>query len=352
MLAGWRFGAMNGLLVAACVAVALGGVWPLVAYALVLVSVTLGDETAGDEARRADPAHAAFYMLMLRLTLPLMLGLFVLTMLQLGGWFGPPESVAVIGSLLLAGLFAGAAATNVAHELIHRREDSSDWVVGRWLLAFTADTSFAIEHVHGHHRTVGTLADPATARRGETLYAFLIRSTFGQIASAFRFEAARLARLGLPVWSLHNRVLRGQIMTLALAVLALLLAGLAGVGACVLIAVQGKFYLEAVNYIEHYGLVRVQGSRFEERHAWNSNRAVSGALLYNLPRHSGHHMVASKPFWTLAPEAGAPMLPFGYKTMILVALVPPLFRRLMAPRLADWDQRLASEPERAMLTAA
>jgi alkane 1-monooxygenase len=323
-----------------------------VVFALTVALVTIGDEATGDEVARFDPAAVTFYDTMLRATLPLLALVAGLGMARVSGLLGPVSWIEIVPTLLAMGLMAGAAGTNVAHELIHRPEESRDWLIGRWLLAFTADTGFAIEHVHGHHRHVGTAKDPATARRGETVYAFVLRSTAGQIASAWRFEAARLTRAGLATWSRHNRVLRGQVMTLALMGVAALIGGPTGILAFIVMAVQGKTYLEAVNFIEHYGLAREPGRRVLPHHSWNSHRAVSGALLYNLPRHAGHHMVATRPFWNLEADPGAPMLPVGYKTMILLALFPPLFRRVIAAPLADWDTRLASETERAQAQAA
>ncbi|MGL4974661.1 MAG: fatty acid desaturase, partial [Bosea sp. (in: a-proteobacteria)] len=155
---------------------------------------------------------------------------------------------------------------------------------------------------------------------------------------------------GLGVWSWQNLVLRGQLMSLAVTAAAYALAGWTGVAVFLLVALQGKIYLELVNYVEHYGLVRLPGSRVEPRHAWNCYHIVSSARLYNLPRHSHHHMFAAKPFWALEADPEAPTLPYGYKTMIVIALVPPLWHRIVDPMLADWDTRFASESERGLLT--
>jgi fatty acid desaturase len=153
----------------------------------------------------------------------------------------------------------------------------------------------------------------------------------------------------LQVWSLRNRVITGQLMSLALVAGAWALGGIWGVAAFAVAGVQGKMYLELVNYIEHYGLVRAPGGRIEPRHAWNTYRRISSALLYNLPRHSHHHMFATKPFWTLEREADGPTYPHGYMSMILISLVPPLWRSKVDPLLAEWDATAASEAERAIL---
>ncbi len=361
-----RYGTMNLIALAWIAATLAGGAWGWAVYVGAALLTTVGDEASGRDLETLGPGGRLFYDLNLYATLPLVASGVVLTL----GHFGPDWLFAPVwallgldlaaaraatgawslaGLLVAGGLVVGAAGVNVAHELMHRTGNRAAWLSSRWLLAFTFDTTFAIEHVHGHHRYVGTERDPATARRGETALAFVIRSTLGQIAGAFRFEAARLARKGQGPWTLSNMALRGQLMSLALLVASWLLAGWVGVAAFVALGVQGKIYLELVNYVEHYGLVRAPGGRIEPRHAWNCYNVVSNAVLYNLPRHSHHHMFAAKPFWALEADADAPQLPYGYKTMVLVALIPPLWRRIVDPRLAHWDSHFASDEERAIL---
>lgn len=253
-----------------------------------------------------------------------------------------------LGALPGCALLTAAAATTVGHELVHRTLKPLHMAWGRWLLAFTFDTSFAIEHVHGHHARVSTFEDPASARRGETVYGFLFRSTWGQLRSAWQLERRRLERKGLPAFSWHNRFLRGWPMSAALASLAWALGGPRALLFFVLSGILGKAVLETINFVEHYGLVRLPGSRVEPRHSWNSNAWLSSTVLYNLTRHSDHHAEGGKPYWRLQPMPDAPMLPFGYMAMLLLAMVPPLFRALMAPRLRDWDAGHASPDERAL----
>jgi hypothetical protein len=117
----------------------------------------------------------------------------------------------------------------------------------------------------------------------------------------------------------------------------------------VLAGIQGKFYLEAVDYIEHFGLVRVPGQPVEPRHSWNSYRRVSNGMLYNLPRHANHHRFATKPYWQLEVEPGSPEMPHGYLSMMVLALVPSVWERVITPKLAQWDTTMASDAERALL---
>jgi alkane 1-monooxygenase len=141
-------------------------------------------------------------------------------------------------------------------------------------------------------------------------------------------------------------------MTLALMGAAFGLGGLRALGFFVASGLLGKAVLECVNYVEHYGLVRVPGTPVAPRHSWNSNAWMSSTVLYNLTRHSDHHAEGSKPFWRLRPLPEAPTLPTGYMGMILLTLVPPLFRHVMGPRLAHWDAHHAQAAERDLARQA
>ena len=121
----------------------------------------------------------------------------------------------------------------------------------------------------------------------------------------------------------------------------------------VLSALAGRSVLEAVNYFEHYGLVRDPDQPVEPRHSWNSNKRLSNVVLFNLARHSHHHAEGDAQFWQLRSYRDAPTLPYGYLTcMLLVYLVPGWYRNRMTPLLLDWDRRYASAGERRLAAAA
>jgi Fatty acid desaturase len=359
-----HYALMNALLVANIAAMLTGGVWPWVSFLGAVLLSSAVDEAAGDDLRDTSGAPVRFLDAMLYLTLPLV----ALNVIVLAHLFGTGDPVGfgialglfgvdleaarvangpwpLLGAILAVGLFTGAAGTNVAHELTHRTDRPGSMIAGRWLLAFSFDTSFSIEHVYGHHRNVCTRDDPATARRGEYVLAFALRSFWHGNLSAWRIERERLSRKGLPILSRWNRFLTGQAMSLALVAAVWWIGSWPAVLAFAATGLQGKLYLELVNYIEHYGLVRAPGQRVETRHSWNTYRLVSSGLLYNLPRHSNHHRFATKPFWTLEPEPDGPTYPHGYMTMLLIALVPPLFNRIVAPRLEEWDRTQATAEE-------
>ncbi len=347
----------------------LGGPWFWAGLILAVVFVSLTDELLGSTRIAYEDLNRVYMDAVLYATLPFMLllsallatycsafdpfglvQLFAVAGIDLAANRAATTSTDLIGGMMTLGIVAGSAGVNVAHELMHRVHSKLDLAVSRWLLAFTCDTTFAIEHVFGHHRHVATDKDPATAQRGEPFFAFLARSTLGQIKGAFEIEARRLTNRGEGIWSLNNRAVRGQLMSIALLTFFAYAAGFTGTFAFFVIAIVGKTHLEAVNYVEHYGLVRVPGSKVAARHSWDCYRKVSSFLLYNLTRHADHHLDAQKPYWSLEARNDAPMLPYGYMTMMLIAFVPPLWRKVMDPRLAAWDREFASSQERAWLS--
>lgn len=247
-----------------------------------------------------------------------------------------------VGVTLSVGLTAGAIGITFAHELVHR---PGRWerALGEVLLASVSYAHFAIEHVHGHHRYVATMRDPATARFGETLYAFLPRTLFGSLRSAWRLEQARLKR-GRTSASWSNRFGRYAITQAAIYSVVGYALGAAGVVAFAAQAFVAVALLETINYIEHYGLRRreIAPGRYEPVmpwHSWNSCHRVSNWVLINLARHADHHLVAGKRYQLLAHLGEAPQLPAGYGTMVIVAMLPPLWRRVMHPRVEAWRSR-------------
>ncbi len=255
-------------------------------------------------------------------------------------------------AVLLTGLLIGLIGTITAHELTHRTWDRVSMAIGRWLLAFSFDTIFAIEHVYGHHRYVSTREDPATAPRGRNVYAHILASTFKGNVSAWKIERQRLRRKGHALFSWRNAVLRGHAMSFGLVVLAWAMGGGAAAAFFILCALWGKALLEIVNYMEHYGMVRNPATPVQPRHSWNTNRRISSWSMFNLTRHSHHHAQGEVPYHDLKPFADAPMMIGGYLTTILVAMIPPLWHRLMTPKVLEWDRLYASDEEKELAARA
>ncbi len=337
----------------------LGGNWLVASIVLVwLVAVPL-DETVGDDWSTKS-RKGTFLTAILYLQLPTLAAATFFFAYYLSDWtfLGEainqarlatrPWQVFVVGISL--GVFYGVAGINVAHELVHRPSRPAV-TVGRWLLSFSFDTGFSLEHVYGHHLHVATGRDPATARRGQGFWSFFGRMVTRANANAWEIEKRFLKKRNQSVFSHHNRFLRGQLMSLAWVALFFAADGFEGVLVFLLLALNGKIYLELTNYIEHYGLVRAPGTRVSERHSWNSGRRVSNWLLFNLPRHSDHHMRPLRPYWELDSRRDAPQLPYGYFLMAALATVPPLFRRRMKPLLERWDEEFATPEERDLAAA-
>jgi alkane 1-monooxygenase len=233
----------------------------------------------------------------------------------------------------------GGIAINTAHELGHKRANSERWL-SRVALAQTGYGHFFIEHNRGHHVRVATPEDPASSRLGESFWAFLPRTVSGSLRSAWSIEGARLHRLGKSHWSWHNDLLSAWAMTIGLFAVLAIVFGPVVLPFLLLQAILGFSLLEVVNYLEHYGLRRNkrEDGRFERclpEHSWNSNNVASNVLLYHLQRHSDHHANPTRRYQALRHVKEAPQLPTGYAGMIVLAWFPPLWRRVMDPRLLD-----------------
>jgi alkane 1-monooxygenase len=191
-----------------------------------------------------------------------------------------------------------------------------------------------VEHYRGHHPRAATFEDPASARRGESLWRFLPRTLGGSFKSAWRLEAAQLRQLRRG-WQ-HSALLWATVAQgVAALLIGLWLGPLALLFWCVQ-AVYAVFLLEAINYIEHYGLQRsLRGPRpeaFGVMHAWNADHLLTNCTVANLQRHSDHHMHAWKPYPELEALPG-PQLPSGYAGCLFLASLPPLWFAVMHRRL-------------------
>ena len=247
------------------------------------------------------------------------------------------------------GLFIGIMGTVPGHELVHRKKSKFDMFMGNWLLALSWDCAFAVEHVHGHHKNVGTPSDPATARRGENIYLFIIKATLKEHRDAWKIELSQMKRRNIPVWSIKNKMILGYFRSASIVILAFFIGGLKGALFFLLFSFIAKALLEVINFSEHYGLVRVQGEPVMPRHSWNSNSTLSSTYLYNVTRHSSHHEKANLKYWELRSYQDAPMMPQGYLAMLYMALfLPNYFHKVMAKKLIDWDNRFASDEERML----
>ncbi|NUS95309.1 MAG: alkane 1-monooxygenase, partial [Nocardia sp.] len=231
---------------------------------------------------------------------------------------------------------------NTAHELGHKKV-GLERRLSRIALAQSAYGHFYIEHNRGHHVRVATREDPASARLGESFWAFFPRSVCGGLRSAWALERTRLQRLGCRPWNRRNDILTAWLLTAVLYTALVFVFGLALLPYLLLQAVVGFSLLEAVNYMEHYGLARQRtpSGRYERptpAHSWNSDHLVTNLFMYHLQRHSDHHAFPTRRYQSLRTWEQAPALPTGYAGMIVLAYLPPLWRRVMDKRvIAHYD---------------
>ena len=261
------------------------------------------------------------------------------------------SAIEKIGAAISIGCVGGIA-INTAHELGHKRPKHERWL-SKIALAQSGYGHFFIEHNRGHHVRVATPEDPASSRLGESFYAFWPRTVSGSLRSAWGLEKRRLARRDLHPFRLSNDVLNAWLMTAVLWGGVLLWLGIEALPYLLIQGFIGLSLLEVVNYLEHYGMLRQKvqhGSveRYERvlpSHSWNSNNIATNVFLYHLQRHSDHHANPTRRYQALRNFKESPVLPTGYAGMILLALVPPLWRTVMDPRVAahfDGDLTLAN----------
>lgn len=309
---------------------------PVVMYTLIpLLDALLGEDRANPpDAVVAGLESDRWYLGVLMLFVPLQLGLTLH-----GAWLagqGGLSAAAFAGLVVTVGGINGVA-INTAHELGHKHAAWERWL-SRIVLAPVAYGHFFVEHNRGHHRRVATPDDPASARLGESFWAFLPRTVVGGLRSAWGLERERLAGRGLPAWHWRNQCLQAWALTVLLWGALVLWQGAGVLLFLVAQAAYGASLLEVVNYLEHYGLRRRQDAqgRFERcapEHSWNSNHRVSNLFLYHLQRHSDHHAHPARRYQALRHFDEAPQLPSGYAGLLLVAYVPALWYRLMDPRV-------------------
>ena len=338
----------------ALLSITQGGLWvlslPLFAWWL----LSLLDALTGLNLDNADPqipeGHLFWYRLVTLIWFPVQAALLVFALAAVPGaeHLDTHEKVLIFFGL---GIVSGTIGTNYAHELMHQKTRLERWLADL-LLASVLYSHFRTEHLLVHHRYVGTPKDAVTARYNEGFHRYFPRVLRQSFVSALGAEAARLRRKGVSPWSFANPFWRYAFLQAVWVALALGLGGPEGLALFLVCAATAIWQLELVNYVEHYGLTRkhLGEGRYEHvkpRHSWNAAHRASNWLLINLQRHSDHHYKPDRRFPLLQtyPEDEAPQLPYGYPVMTTLALVPPLWRRVMNPRVRAWRRHFYPEIE-------
>jgi alkane 1-monooxygenase len=250
-----------------------------------------------------------------------------------------------LGLFFGMGVISGTIGITYAHELMHQKSAVERWL-GDLLMASVLYSHFRSEHLRVHHAHVGTPKDAVTARYNEGFHRYFPRVLWQCARSAWEVEAAMLARRNLPALHRSNPFWRYAALQLAMLALALALGGWPGLGFFAMQAFVAVWQLELVDYIEHYGLTRrhLGDGKYEHvlpRHSWNAAHKASNWLLINLQRHSDHHYKPDRRFPLLQSHDAdaAPQLPYGYPVMTALAMVPPLWTRVMNRRVREWRKQ-------------
>ncbi|MEM7190499.1 MAG: alkane 1-monooxygenase, partial [Pseudomonadota bacterium] len=315
-------------------AAANGGWWIAAPFVWGWFAIGLLDKVVGLDTENMDPSTRESMLFWHKLVtwawLPGQIALiaYVFWQFSIPGHLSTGEA---IGVALGLGVATGGIGITYAHELVHQRNRWEKWA-GEALLVTTTYGHFATEHVFGHHITVATPADPVSARRGESLYAFMLRAVPGSLISAWKIDRDRLIKRKLPLWHRSNPFWRYGLGAAACYAFAFAMVGWWGVALFAIQSAMAIFQLEAVNYVEHYGLQRQYkgNGKFERvgpHHSWNASHRFSNWLLINLQRHSDHHFRPDRRFPLLQHYSWseAPQLPLGYALMIAIATNPPLW---------------------------
>lgn len=270
------------------------------------------------ETSRPSPLAEKFYFFAVAVLVPISIGI---------GYLQYEQQTTLAGQIaiiLSTGIIGGFIGINTAHELAHRRE--SLWQnIAQWNLLWVSFTHWGIEHVYGHHKNVATPEDPATSRMNEWIYTYWLRSYFNGLQDAWKIGNKNKLALWTGLQFLLYSALYWQI----------------GAKALVFFLSQSLvaiLLLQTVDYIEHYGLLRKKKEQnfyegVKPHHSWDSELAFSNYSLLNLGLHSHHHAKASLPYHQLKPQTNPHQMPFGYSLMSLIALLPPLYFKIMNPRI-------------------
>lgn len=328
--------------------VIMGGWWVLLLPAVTWLAFSLLDAVVGLELDNADLSATDDDLFWYRMITMAWMPLQFLTVFGLI-WYVPQAAHLgtweAIGVFFGVGVITGTVGINFSHELMHQRNKLERWWADL-LLAMVLYSHFRSEHLLVHHRYVATPKDTVTARYNEGFHRFYPRVILEGLLSAFGAERAMLARKNKPWTDLSNPFFKYWALQGACLLLAIALGGLSGLGLFLLQAGVAIWQLELVNYIEHYGLTRkhLGDGKYEHvqpHHSWNAAQKASNWLLINLQRHSDHHYKPDRRFPVLQTygEDEAPQLPYGYPVMTMAAMVPPLWRRIMNPRVRAWRAR-------------
>ena len=330
-------------------AINFGGWLTLGAIIYVLMIIPVLDFLLGMSKQnldlKTDVKELIYHNLVTWIWVPVQLFLIFFVLYSLGNDSSAYSPMEIIGLAVSLGFVTGGIGITYAHELIHQK-NRFERFLGEILLGTTLYSHFCIEHLHGHHVNVGTPKDPVSAHKGQNFFEFYPRAVIGSFISAIQIQDTMLKRKGDRFFNLKNPFLRYLLFYSFLIASSYALAGWLGIGVFVLQAVVAFSLLEIINYVEHYGLRRRknENGKYEHvqtYHSWNSSYHLTNLFLINLQRHSDHHKHPSRRYPLLQHHENkyAPELPFSYPVMLILALVPPVWFKIMNPLVDEWERR-------------
>lgn len=297
-----------------------------------------------EEVYNHKKAHP-FFDWLLYINVPLQYGLLFFTLYLL--CFSNLPLWILIGKAWSMGICCAVLGINTAHELGHRKS-KFERILAKLLLLSASYMHFIVVHNRGHHHYVATPLDPATARRNETVFKYLIRSVFMGYLSGWHMENERLKKNGQKAFSIHNEMLQFLIFQLLFYIGIYAFFSWQGLLWYFAMATMGIMVLESINYVEHYGLLRKKEAdgkyeKVKPWHSWNSDHILGRIMLLELTRHSDHHYKASRKYQTLRSIQNSPQLVLGYPGSLVLSWIPPLWFYIMNKQLNEWEKRAANE---------
>ena len=322
----------------AFIGISLGGFYNYLAVVFTFIFIPIletivkkSDEEYTQEEKKSrllDP----FFDLLLYLNIPIVFGIFFFSLDKLSFTSSVSD---IIGIILSASIVMATNGINVGHELGHRKSIIAR-TCSKLLYLPCQYMHFYIEHNFGHHINVATPEDPATARYKQTLYSFWITSVIRTYVSAWEIQLKLLKVSKRNFFSIKNDMVFYTLFQTTFLAFVYYNFGLYLTLLSILMSVISFLFLETINYVEHYGLLRKKepSGRYERvkpHHSWNSNHTIGRIVLYELTRHSDHHFKSSKKYQVLESLDDCPHLPYGYPTSILLSFIPPLWFSIMNP---------------------
>ncbi len=327
----------------AFIGISIGGFYNYLAVIFTFIFIPLleilvkkSDEKYSEEEKKnrlLDP----FFDLLLYLNIPIVFGIFFFSIDKLAFTSSVSD---IVGIILSASIVMATNGINVGHELGHRKSIIAR-TCSKILYLPSQYMHFYIEHNFGHHINVATPEDPATARYKQTLYSFWITSVIRTYVSAWKIQLRLLRVSKKSFLSIKNDMIFYTLFQIIFLLFIYYNFGLYLTILSLVMSVVSFLFLETINYVEHYGLLRKKelSGRYERvkpHHSWNSNHTIGRIVLYELTRHSDHHFKSSKKYQVLESLEDCPHLPYGYPTSILLSLIPPVWFRIMNPLVKNY----------------